>query len=779
MNKLRVSALALGTALVLGCVSSATAGVVLVQDGRAQSAIVVDAATMAKDAQGLKRQTDAYDQEQMRIRVRESVNDLALYLGKMSGPKIEVLTAEPTDGRRPIYVGAAAEKVFGKVKAHDAAEQGFRLVVTSEAVGLYGESPLATSYAVYELLERLGCRWYLPSTVGECIPERKTIDLAATDESIVPATLYRALALMNVDDAFSRRVRLGGFALKAQHALETYLPAENLTTHPDWYVKRDGKPHPRRVCWGTPEVADAIADGIIARLDARYVPSISLSPNDGLGFCDCEKCRALDTGDIDPSCGLVSLTDRYLHFVNRVAERVTKKYPDVLFGFLVYGPISRPPLREKPHANLIPQIAPITYCRAHTMAQTDLCPSRQLIRPILEAWGKTCGRVSYYNYMFHLAETSVPYPMIQQMSDELPLIYANRVLFWQPETMANWDSVQPGQILGLRMSWNPKQNPGEILSEFYTRYYGAAAQPMRQYWELVDQAWIKNPEHAGSGWGYGKRFPAAVMKQFRAAMDQALAACKTDLERQRVTLHNEGLKQFELFMAMRGDLSEGRLANLGTDSDRWINQQVALAERFKDQFCFTPVRWAKHTVSGHYFDTYYKATYDNASGIAKDFVFITPPLRDWRFQVDKDDKGESLGWQAADFDASKWSTTDPCMDTWFDHGIETYYGKAFYRTTVKLPAVPQGKKVYLWLSSTDGGAKVFVNGQHVPYVDEKGQSAEWLPHKSFCKPAAFEITSVIQPGAENQITVAATHPTMNELGSGGLIGPAYIYREKP
>jgi beta-galactosidase/beta-glucuronidase len=147
--------------------------------------------------------------------------------------------------------------------------------------------------------------------------------------------------------------------------------------------------------------------------------------------------------------------------------------------------------------------------------------------------------------------------------------------------------------------------------------------------------------------------------------------------------------------------------------------------------------------------------------------------------VDREDKGESLGWQNAGFDDAKWPATDPCMDTWFDHGIETYYGKVFYRTTVKVPAVPPGRKIFLWLSSTDGGAKVFVNGRHVPFVNEAGESSEWFPHTSYGKPAVFDITSAVKPGADNQVTIAATHPTMNELGSGGLIGPVFVYREKP
>ena len=41
---------------------------------------------------------------------------------------------------------------------------------SAKGVGLFGESDLASSYAVYELLDRLGCRWFIPSAMGEVIP---------------------------------------------------------------------------------------------------------------------------------------------------------------------------------------------------------------------------------------------------------------------------------------------------------------------------------------------------------------------------------------------------------------------------------------------------------------------------------------------------------------------------------------------------------------------------------------------------------------------------------
>ena len=264
------------------------------------------------------------------------------------------------------------------------------------------------------------------------------------------------------------------------------------------------------------------------RLDEHHARSVSISPDDGINFCECAKCKALDAGDFDPTLNTASISDRFIHFANQIATRVAAKHPDVLLGFLAYAQYTRPPRREKLHPNLVPLIAPITYCRAHAMTDPK-CPSRAQIRPIVEGWGKASPTVAYYNYMFHLAEVSVPYPMMRQMSEELSVLYANNVVLWNPETMPNYDSVLPGMVLTLRKAWNPSAPSAEILSDFFSNFYGPASAPMRRYWEIFDDAWTQTPSHTGCGFGYAKTFPPAVLRNAREAMNAALAEANSAL----------------------------------------------------------------------------------------------------------------------------------------------------------------------------------------------------------------------------------------------------------
>jgi hypothetical protein len=116
------------------------------------------------------------------------------------------------------------------------------------------------------------------------------------------------------------------------------------------------------------------------------------------------------------------------------------------------------------------------------------------------------------------------------------------------------------------------------------------------------------------------------------------------------------------------------------------------------------------------------------------------------------------------------------VETWSSLGLHNYMGSAWYRMKVKLPPIASGKKTSLWIGATDGRVKVFVNGKHVPHVNEKGESADSV--SGYCQPFSFDITSAVQPDAENSISLFCNRETVNELGTGGLLAPAAIYTER-
>src|SRR5690606_33713874 len=122
----------------------------------------------------------------------------------------------------------------------------------------------------------------------------------------------------------------------------------------------------------------------------------------------------------------------------------------------------------------------------------------------------------------------------------------------------------------------------------------------------------------------------------------------------------------------------------------------------------------------------------------------------WKYAVDKEKQAEGQGWHKPDLDDSNWETTDVSVDSWSALGLHNYMGAMSYRTTIDLPVAPEGKRVYFWVGSTDGSAKLYVNGKHVPYVNAKKETADKF--EGFCQPASWDITDVMKAGS-NQVTI--------------------------
>ena len=441
---------------------------VLVENGQPRAAIFVPARVLDDAAKNPEPATvwRSLRAEDNRRRLRESVADFAAIVERISGAKLAIVAGPPPagDARVPILVGELAAERFGKPQKSFSYEQGFRLVVNKDGVGLAGESDLGSSYAIYTLLDQLGCRWFMPSPLGEVLPATKTIAVRPQDVSTGPATIYRGV--WYCDNDYARRNRLGGMELSAGHALEFTVPKELRQQHPEIRAIIGGKPHDHFVKWTHPLVAKAISDALLAQLEKDpQIKTFSLSPDDGATWDESDDTK-FDAGDFDTTTQSVAKSDRLMVLANRVAETISPKYPHVKFGLLAYVDYTRPPVREKPHASIVPQIAPITFSRAHPM-HDDGEPNNKALRGLVEGWGRTVPATSYYFYGFYLAEVSSPNPMVTKWGHDIPFIYAKgKCQYWQPETLSNFETSMHALYLGLRMAWDTTQKPDDIIADF-------------------------------------------------------------------------------------------------------------------------------------------------------------------------------------------------------------------------------------------------------------------------------------------------------------------------
>lgn len=800
----------LGTLLIpaLATIAAAAPGELPLANARnATCVIVVPEGAMAETADSRRGGfLETIDNIRHQLQ-RESVEDLALYLGRMIGVgEIEIVEELPADDRRvPIYIGERAESVFGPVGISKADTFGFRVVVDrQDGVGLYGETEHGTSYAIYELLHRLGCRWYMPTELGEVVPDRPDLSVPEMDAKLAPATRHRSMSRVSTDwlrrNRFSRGGGLGripGSVNRISYGGDHISVAAG---HNMLWRLLPSRLNDRAYHWTDPDVAEAMANTILEHIEAHFEETLAagfplhyrLNMPDGQFPTEDPEERKHDPEPRvwEPAAGRWSITDRLILLANRMLEQVTAQHPNVHLELLGYVNHSMPPERYEPHPHISWTIAPIDFNRFHPMTWPDH-PNEYWLRDMVEGWGEKDVRLGAYWYGINLAELSAPCPFITKWGTDIRILLENNLADWKPETMNGWDSMMPGYYLAARMTFAADEQPEDILDDLWARFYGPAAEPMASYWTGIDQAYLEAREYAGSPYGYLKIFTPEVMADARAALDAALdAAGNPDgAYSRRVKLIDESFSLFEQYMAMRRDWAEGNLANLDEDYEAWRSGVLDMVDRYNERYGTGDAVQGRHG-NPFWSDRFIRSSYDDGARMEREHIRVGEPMLEWKWKHNPGPEEDALPWTAPDYTDGDWPVTHVVRDTWSSIGHHTTMtdepsgrsGRMAYRNALQLTDLPDGKRVYLWIGMTDGRAKLFVNGLHVPYVvpeeTRDHQAGEVLDRfDGYADPARFDITDTVKAG-DNQITILTERHHLNELGTGGLMGPVLLYRER-
>ena len=120
-------------------------------------------------------------------RVQFAARDLRHHLAKMTAADVAI-GPERSKGFNFILeeIGELPQRPAGFTD-EDAWDGSFRLSVTGGDVRITGGSPEGTANGVYEVLDRLGCRWYWPGDSGAHVPRKSTLELAEGQWHIRPS----------------------------------------------------------------------------------------------------------------------------------------------------------------------------------------------------------------------------------------------------------------------------------------------------------------------------------------------------------------------------------------------------------------------------------------------------------------------------------------------------------------------------------------------------------------------------------------------------------------
>ena len=469
---------------------------------------------------------------------RAGAAELARVLHTMSGLAWPVGTEE-NSRRNGFYVGwthetarhgpplKAATNLLIR-KEGEMGPDGFRIRSLDGSVFIEGATPEAAGFAVAWLLQHeAGVRWYAPGTTGEVIPRRTEWSLAELNLRREPAYVSREIYGRDTGEG-TDWARHNGLRsrLEFNHALGRVFSPEIIATHPEWAPLISG----RRIApesvedqtWqpnlALPEVASYAAQAAgaaLARDPER--PSFSLAMNDSVRFDQGAATRAL----VEPLRyfrGRPDYSSLVFTFMNRAAESLARTHPDRYLGCLAYFWCENPP-----PFRVNPQVVPFVttdrtqyFCREYRAADLAL----------MSRWGASGVRAFGLWEYGEGANFLVPRVPLTALADAVREGWQRgaRGYFAEVEPQWGFDTFKVWML--AQLLWDPARPLGELANDFYAGYYGAAAEPMRRFFELCEVRWME--QDGPPGWlkfyqqeDQALLFPSQTCRELRALLDRA------------------------------------------------------------------------------------------------------------------------------------------------------------------------------------------------------------------------------------------------------------------
>lgn len=520
---------------------------------------------------------------------QEAAQELVHYVEKATGAKLTI-TSSALGGTQKLIVGAGACPLEVRKDVQKLGGDGFLIRTLSDgSLALAGAGRDGTAFAVYTFLERyLGIRWLWPGDLGESVPKREELRIPQVSFQQEPAYIWRDLgpggALWGPMDKWTaerklgvseqhqraeklweRHNRFGGVLIYGGHAFGAILPpAKYGPTHPEYYALVDGQrkwehfdgKHGTQPCTTNPEVIRLTVEYARHFFDQHpEYEAFAISLNDGGGFCECERCRRLDTGKIettadDPEGGKggkkAVITDRVVTFANQVADAVAKTDPAKKLILFAYGPYKQPPVRVKTHPNLIIQYT--FHASSDWNPETETSQYRET-----GAWSGAAQHLGVYEYFIQGNWPDLPRLMPEPIQRSVARLHEQGYRYYQTQSGDGYAINGLNYYILGRLLWKPSDDIGAIQTDFILNGFGKAAPAVARYFRRLEEAW-KDMK------GRSVAMDSATASQYKRVAEpyppQLVAACWRDLdeaaamaqgrERERVAFLKQGLRYVDI-----------------------------------------------------------------------------------------------------------------------------------------------------------------------------------------------------------------------------------------
>jgi hypothetical protein len=416
--------------------------------------------------------------------------------------------ALPAD-RKPVALCIncrAREQAAGlNVAALAPTPESFHLApIADDAFFIIGGGTRGTLYGVYDLLDRLGCRWFTPDVTHT--PRHQDLDLPDEPVSGQPAFEYRDMLCWDITDPlWILRNRLNGHhttlpefmgghdtaGFIAHSCFALVPPDQYFASHPEYYSEIDGvRRHVAgQLCLTHPDVVRIATESLVAFMGKHPEAKLfSVSQMDWEGWCECAACRRA-VEEVGAQSGL------YLRFVNALAERTAKEFPGKLVTTLAYSYTEEPPRVSMPlHPNVRVQLCPISTCQIHPFEACGSPQNRRFLDRI-RGWSTMTDQLYIWHYATDFSHYYMPLPNLRQLHDNVRFYkqHGVRGVFMQANGFSELSDLKG--YLVARLLWNPETSLETVLDEFLPVVYGAAAGEVRAYIDGLAQAAARDTAH--------------------------------------------------------------------------------------------------------------------------------------------------------------------------------------------------------------------------------------------------------------------------------------------
>lgn len=444
-----------------------------------------------------KPQVCIVQQEGLTEPEQNALEELRLTLAQIIGNSIQVLPIDQIDRNLVrIYVGAGAQarKEFSGIRWEQLGPEEILVLVQSDKILLAGGRPRGTLYAVSTFLERwCGVRWWTPW--ASHIPSQPNLGVPTLVYRYSPVFEYREPfwycafdpkwavrnrvngQAFNIPDEWGGCVRYRGFV----HTFYALVPPEEwFEKRPEWFSMINGRRTGQRaqLCLTNPELREFVTKRVRQWLEESPSANIvSISQNDWYGACECPSCRAIDEREGSPAGSL-------LDFVNYIAGRLEREFPNVAFDTLAYQYTRKPPRTIRPRDNVIVRLCSIECSFRQPLDSKE----NESFLHDLEGWSKICSRLYIWDYTTNFRNYLQPHPNWYVLGPNIRIFARSNVKGVFEQGAYQSYGSEFGELRAwvlAQLLWDPSQDDLALIHEFLTGYYGPAAPLIESYMKLM------------------------------------------------------------------------------------------------------------------------------------------------------------------------------------------------------------------------------------------------------------------------------------------------------